>query len=147
MGPNTPTSMSSWFQLADKFDSLSYGAGPLLWGVLAFTEIRAYPSSLSLAIQLGAISCLYSILALACQMVASSKKSQSRENTTTPAFEAMFSLTDLRQDPRYLILALVSFMKMWLNLRLLKSADSVSSFFFLSYSDTFVQVIVDQFFS
>ena len=41
-----------------------YGVGPLVWGVLAFKEIKAYPSSLALVVELSAVSCLYSILAL-----------------------------------------------------------------------------------
>jgi len=39
-----------WNEVKRKSDSLLYGLGPLIWGVLAFKEIKAYPSSLSLNI-------------------------------------------------------------------------------------------------
>ena len=45
-----------------------------MWGVLAFKEIHGYPSCLTLATQLSAISCLYSIMALTTQMVTKKEK-------------------------------------------------------------------------
>ena len=58
-----------WTQVKEKGDSILYGTGPLIWAMLTFHEIKAYPSSLSFTIQLSIISCCYSLLALTFQVV------------------------------------------------------------------------------
>jgi len=50
-------------------ESLVYGIGPLLWGFISYTEVKAYPSSLALAVRLCLISCIYSTFALTSQMI------------------------------------------------------------------------------
>ena len=47
------------------------------------------------------------------------------------------------RDPRYFVLSLVTFLKIWFSLRLVKTIDGLGSFFFLFYADTFVTQIVD----
>ena len=52
-------------------------------------------------------------------------------------------MQDMIRDPRYFVLSFVTFMKVWFSLRLVKTVDSMGSFFFLFYADTFVTQIVD----
>jgi len=127
-------------ELNIKADSIVYGLGPLMWGVIAFKEIHNYPSCLALTVQLSLISCLYSIMALSTQMITQNSKT----DNTPIVVDRLFQWQDMRRDPRYLVLALTTFAKVWFSLRLLKTADCMSSFFFLCYADTFVQQIFDQ---
>ena len=55
----------------------------------------------------------------------------------------MLTFKDVFKDARYIVVGLVQFMKIWFALRLIKSCDSIVSFIFLSYADTFVSQIYD----
>ena len=52
--------------------------------------------------------------------------------------QQLLTVKDIIRDPRYFFLALTTFLKIWFSLRLVKHADTIGSFFFLSYADTFV---------
>lgn len=53
----------------------------------------------------------------------------------------MLTVRDIFKDFRYIVVGLVQFIKVWFALRLIKSCDSIVSFVFLSYADTFVTQI------
>jgi len=55
----------------------------------------------------------------------------------------MITLEDIKNDPRYLIISFVQFVKIWFAFRLIKRCDSVVIFLMLSYADSFVSQIFD----
>ena len=116
-------------------ESLLYGFGPLIWGSLTWDQVRLYPSSLSLTVQLCIISCLYSLFVISYSLV---------RRGTQDVIKSLFSYSDIIRDPRYLFLAAANFLKIWFSLRLVKTCDGPGSFFFLSYADTFVVQILDK---
>ena len=60
------------------------------------------------------------------------------EDNTDTAINQLISFQDIKSDPRYFLLALVTFFKIWFSLRLVKHCEGIGSFFFMSYADTIV---------
>jgi hypothetical protein len=61
---------------------------PLLWAYVAFSEVRAYHSSYSLAINLSITSCFYSIIAIIFQVVTRQKAYSNKKLSQEDAFAA-----------------------------------------------------------
>lgn len=59
----------------------------------------------------------------------------------------MLTFSDVVSDPRYIVIGMVQFIKLWFAFRLIIRCDSICIFLILSYADTFVSQIVDNFLS
>lgn len=77
-------------------------------------------------------------------MVQPNKKQQKEVNSVSMLVGRLFTISDMAQDIRFYVLACIQFFKMWFNLRVLKSIDNLSCFFFITYGDTFIQLIFDK---
>ncbi len=98
---------------------------------------------------------MYSIFALSTQLIRREKsrrkanqldwKEQSVEDPITQKIiKQIFSFTDVQEDPRFGILSVITFMKVWFSLRIVKSVSSLAIFFFLTFADTIVQRILEK---
>lgn len=76
-----------------------------------------------------------------------SHKGKSQKLTASALLKHIFTLQDIAKDPRFLALALNTFLKIWFGFRLAKSLKTSTIFFFVAYADTFVQLLLDQFLS
>ena len=136
--------------IGEKGDMFAYGFGPLIAAIISIDQVSRYPSCLSVTTHLSAVSCLYSLLALSCQILSSgskmiqSHKGKSIKMTPTMLLKQVFTLEDVAKDPRFLALALTTFIKIWFSLRLIKALKHSTIFFFVAYADTFVQLLLDQ---